>query len=239
MTQTFPLFRLPLLALVLALLLPSSALAEDPEVITVQVEGLGADADGALKNAFQRAVQEAVGTLVDSETLVQNEELIMDEVLTYSDALVTGFEIIEKATKDMALGGLFRIKIEARVERKAVAEKLESSGALSSSVSGKDLWAEHLSAVQGVQDGRKLLQKFFDTHPPNYLWVSRVFDDKGRSGKNAQFAQQTDYDAGVSYVAFNIELFVDMEAYFTRYAPKLVSLLNVISEEVVDDSCVH
>jgi len=30
-----------------------------------------------------------------------------------------------------------------------------------------------------------------------------------------------------------------MEAYFTRYAPKLVSLLNVISEEIVDDSYVH
>ena len=200
------------------------------ETITVRVEGMGADPDGALKNAFTRAIQEAVGTFVDAEAIVSNDKL-QEEILTYSDGVVTRFTVVKEATRDMNLGGLFRVEIDAVVETKELSRRLEASGVLSSTVSGEDQWARLVSQVKNVKDGRKLLKKFFDTHPQHYLMVAHPMDDQGRKGSDKQFAQAYDPKTGKVTLAINLEVFIDAEAFYTQYAPKLVAILEAISGE--------
>jgi len=97
-------------SLVALLVMGAVGVVTAQETITVRVEGMGADPDGALKNAFTRAIQEAVGTFVDSEAIVSNDKL-QEEILTYSDGVVTRFTVVKEATRDMNLGGLFRVEI--------------------------------------------------------------------------------------------------------------------------------
>ena len=64
-----------LLAVVFCFCIPVSA-----QPITVA--GYGTTADEAERDALRNAVEQAVGTLVDSATLVQNNMLINDEIYT-------------------------------------------------------------------------------------------------------------------------------------------------------------
>src|SRR5712692_9942416 len=63
---------------------------------TVVAEGVGQTAEDARKDAFRNAVRQAVGALIDAETLVQNDQVIKDEVLTYSNALVKSYKEVDK-----------------------------------------------------------------------------------------------------------------------------------------------
>ena len=200
------------------------------ETITVRVEGMGSDPDGALKNAFTRAIQEAVGIFVDSEAIVSNDKL-QEEILTYSDGVVTRFTVVKEATRDMNLGGLFRVEIDAVVETKELNRRLKASGVLSSTVSGEDQWAKLVSQIKNVKDGRKLLKKFFDDYPQQSLIVAHAMDDLGRQGSDKQFAQVYDPKTDQVTLTINFDISIDVEAFYTQYVPKLVALLEAISIE--------
>ena len=58
------------------------------DTISVVATGIGKDRDEALKSALRAAVEQAVGVLVDAETLVTNDKLVTDKILTFSDGFV-------------------------------------------------------------------------------------------------------------------------------------------------------
>lgn len=91
-----------------------------PKTITVVVEGVGKDAASALQDAFRVAVQQALGLVVDAQTLIDNDELIGDKILTASNGFLAGYERIGIKEVD----GLTRVKIKARVERSDLVEGL-------------------------------------------------------------------------------------------------------------------
>ena len=75
----------------------------------VLVEGHGDSHEAALHDALRQAVEQAVGTLVDSQTLVQNYMVLRDEVYTKSQGFVRDYSIIsEKQLHDESV-------IQARV----------------------------------------------------------------------------------------------------------------------------
>ena len=51
----------------------------------ITVTGYGNSKDEALKSAFQNAVEQEVGVLVDSKTVIRNNKLIKNKILTYSN----------------------------------------------------------------------------------------------------------------------------------------------------------
>src|SRR3989338_6810545 len=66
--------------------------AYSQQITTITVEGIGAIVkgdlaiakDNALNDAFRKAVEQAVGTLVQAQTLVDKYQLISDEIYTKS-----------------------------------------------------------------------------------------------------------------------------------------------------------
>ena len=99
----------------------------------VVATGVGIDADKALRNALMNAVQQAVGLVVDVETLVKNEAIVKDQILTYSDGYVEHFDKIKEGKRD---DGLYEIKIKAIVKRRQLVEKLKDSKVIASIVDG-------------------------------------------------------------------------------------------------------
>lgn len=80
----------------------------------------------ALKEAFRRAVEQAVGVLVQSETLVQNAELINDKVYSKSQGFIKTYKILsENVTADE-----YRLKIHAKVSTVKIQKELTTLGLL-------------------------------------------------------------------------------------------------------------
>lgn len=95
-----------LLAVVFCFCIPVSA-----QPITVA--GYGTTADEAERDALRNAVEQAVGTLVDSATLVQNNMLINDEIYTQSRGYITNYTVLsQKLTGD----DMYEVTVNADVD---------------------------------------------------------------------------------------------------------------------------
>ena len=81
------------------------------------VRGGGADEllrakDEATNRAQRRAIEQSIGSLVDSETMVENFQLIDDKVLSQVKGYLTGFEVLDDNRGE---GGVYRVTIRATV----------------------------------------------------------------------------------------------------------------------------
>jgi hypothetical protein len=82
----------------------------------------------AIDLALRKAVEQAVGTLVSSESLVQNYKMVSDQILTNSTGFVKRYDIVsEGMDKD---GRMYRVVVSADVESKNLAQSLEGLGLL-------------------------------------------------------------------------------------------------------------
>ena len=203
------------------------------ELITVTVSGYGATPEAAERSALQKAVRKAVGEMVDAETIAQNGELIKDKVLTYSDGFVQSKKTISGPEKDEDLG-LFSIVIEAKVMPKKLAAKLEESKITTSAVAGEDIWAQSVSKISNVFEGREMLAKLVNEEIiPARLLKARLISP-GPGGKplyddEAKIEQKIDYDAETVEMTYMVEMRWDREAYLESIVPKMTSLLDKLA----------
>ena len=93
------------MALTVLALLTSSAAAQQ-----VVADGTGTDQESALRDASRNAVEQVVGTLVDSRTLVQNAAVQLDEIYTKSQGFVTDIKLLSQ-TKQAGM-----VHVRARVD---------------------------------------------------------------------------------------------------------------------------
>jgi hypothetical protein len=81
------------------------------------VRGTGPEAlllarDEAINRAQRRAIEQGIGTIVDSETMVENFQLLEDKVLSQVKGYITGFKVIKDNKGE---GGFYSVTIEATV----------------------------------------------------------------------------------------------------------------------------
>ena len=148
------------------------------------VTGIGVDPAGAEKQAITDAVRQAVGALIDSNTLVQNEEVIRDRILSVSTGFVKKYKPTAPARKRD--DGLYEITILAIVATNEVAQKLKENNILSSEVAGQNLWAESSSKVMNAQDGVAMLEAKI----PEFIKNSVTITPLSKNGK-PQFVKDT------------------------------------------------
>ncbi|MBM6833710.1 LPP20 family lipoprotein [Megamonas hypermegale] len=79
----------------------------------ITVSGYGTTTDEAERDALRNAVEQAVGTLVDSATLVQNNMLINDEIYTQSRGYITNYTVV---SQKMNGDGTYEVMINANVD---------------------------------------------------------------------------------------------------------------------------
>lgn len=101
--------------------LGTGALAVPEKVVVATgeaaVRGAGPEAlqlakDEAINRAQRRAIEQGVGTIVDSETMVENFQLLADKVLSQVKGYITGFKVIKDNNGE---GGVYSVTIEATV----------------------------------------------------------------------------------------------------------------------------
>ncbi len=109
--------RMQWVALSVVAVAPAWAQAQDAQTVqaTGQAAIYGTDTaharDKAIEDAMRKAVEQAVGAVVSSETVTQNYELISDKILSQSKGYVRNYKVLSEAKED----GVFVVKIEAQV----------------------------------------------------------------------------------------------------------------------------
>lgn len=127
--------RTGLLCFIVAIILFNYASAEQPvESQVVTTEGLGAiinndrviARDNAIEDALRKAVEQAVGTQVDSETIVQNFQLLSDQIYTRTKGYIQNYRIIS----EVPVEDLYKVIIEATVALGSLKDDLAAIGLL-------------------------------------------------------------------------------------------------------------
>ncbi len=119
--------------LVLAFLLLSvAAWAQETKTVTAEgvavIQGGAKDIarDQAVEDAQKRAVEQAVGLLIDSQTQVENYQLISDKILSQTKGYITRYNIAGETQEDT----LLRVKINAEVSLGKLTDDLSGIGIL-------------------------------------------------------------------------------------------------------------
>ena len=130
-------------------------------VYYIEVAGQGADAEEARKNGFRLAVEQAIGSLISSESEVQNGRLVRDEIISYAAGYVSNFEIV--STENVNRGS--RVVMRVRVKRSALANRLLNESKQSGQVDGATAVVSFKTIVNERQTGDQLLQSVLNDFP--------------------------------------------------------------------------
>lgn len=91
------------------------------EAREVTVDGVGTDRDSALKDARRNAVEQVIGTFVDSRTLVNNAIVEMDQIYLKSAGFVGKVDILSEDSS----GGVYRVRATINVDESPNSELLQ------------------------------------------------------------------------------------------------------------------
>src|SRR5512144_1583763 len=104
------------------------------ETRTVSAEGIAAiqgnakdiARDAAIEDAQKRAVEQAIGILIDSQTQVENYQLISDKILSQTKGYITRYNVSGESVDS----GLLRVRINAEVSLGKLTDDLSGIGIL-------------------------------------------------------------------------------------------------------------
>ena len=105
---------------------------QEVQTITVKGEGWFEGSDGligkdrAINDALRKAVEQAVGTMVSSETMVQNFQTLNDQIYLQSQGYVQSYKILSENQRP----NVYEVTIQAAVATGPIKEKLEALGFL-------------------------------------------------------------------------------------------------------------
>jgi len=189
---------------------------DDANLQEVVAEGVGLTPEAALKDALRNAVRQAVGMVVDAETLVKNDELIKDKVLTYSDAVVPWHEKISEKKEDE----LFRTSIVAKVQRRSLITKLKAANITVKQVDGASLGGLIDTKMEAERNAVALVQRDLEGYPENCFQAVIVGEPK--------LAEKGRADANEAALRIDVQIKTNRDAY-QAFVSKLQKTLEAIA----------
>ena len=127
----------------------------------VKVEATGRTESEARTLGFKAAVEEAIGSLVLSETEVQKDTVVRNDILNYSSGYVDDYKILNKSDQ----GNKVVIVMEVWVKRSKIADRLLSESKTSGKIDGERAAAQQMSLMQERQDGDRALSMVLRDYP--------------------------------------------------------------------------
>jgi len=210
-----------------AVSLQSPALpANADQVKEVVATGIGVDAQSAEKQALTAAVQQAVGSYLDTKTFTENEDVIKDRVLSLSNGFVSKYDVISgpKQRDDK----LFEVTIKARVQGGQVVAKLKEVNLIKGEVSGQNLYAQNMTQMMSSDDACKMLNEKLPELFVNCIKMEFVDKDGNPLPNSNPVDQVRDDQAQKVKCTWYIKLSVDKKIYTEQMFPMLKKCLDVM-----------
>lgn len=152
------------------------------QVYYIEVEGRGATADQARDNGFRLAVEQALGTVIASETKVVNGRIQRDEIISYASGYISRFELInvEPGTPET------RVQMKVWISRSALSNRLLARSAKSGDVDGPVASVQLQTLNQERATGDRLLQTVLNDFPKRAFEIKLDPTDVVRQNRAAQ-----------------------------------------------------
>jgi hypothetical protein len=135
-------------------------------VYYAKVESTGPDFNSARQNAFKLAVEQAVGTVVLSETEMRNSRITRDEIINYSSGFVDKFNILEQEQ----VNGSVKLVVEVWVSSSAISNRLLNTSTAAGEVQGSRIAVQ----ISSLRDQRQQTDRVVETIMRDY--PARAFD---------------------------------------------------------------
>jgi hypothetical protein len=140
--------------------------SDNKKIYYIEVAGRGDTAEQARNNGFRLAVEQALGTLVSSETEVQNGRIARDEIISYAAGYVDRFTIVSTEQA----GNRVEVVMKVWVGRSALADRLLNRSEKSGEVDGARATVQLQTINHERVTGDALLQQVLSDFP------KRAFD---------------------------------------------------------------
>jgi hypothetical protein len=138
----------------------------------VDVVSEGYSVEQARLEGFRTAVNQAVGSVVATQTQTQHQRLVRDEIINYSSGFVDKFEILEQQN----YGNRVRLKMRVWVAESKLSHRLLGQSYDSQQVPGGRIGAQVETLMEERRQGDRLIEAVMADYP------HRAFDVKvGRS----------------------------------------------------------
>ena len=152
------------------------------DYVQVDVVSQGSTVEQARLEGFRTAVNQAVGSVVATQTQTQNQRLTRDEIINYSSGFVDRFEILEQQN----YGNRVQLKMRVWVAESRLAHRLLGQSYDSAQVPGGRIGAQVETLLEERQQGDRLIEAVMQDYPHRAFDVkvgkSRVkFDDYRRA----------------------------------------------------------
>lgn len=151
------------------------------EVYYIEVAGDGDTPQQALMNGFRLAVEQAIGTLISSETEVQQGRIIRDEIISYAAGFVDRFEVIN----EQVTGRGVRVSMRVWVRKSALSDRLLNRSERSGEVDGARASVQLQTLNQERATGDALLQQVLNDFPKRAFDINMRPADVIRQNRSA------------------------------------------------------
>jgi hypothetical protein len=152
------------------------------DYVQVDVVSEGVTVEQARLEGFRTAVNQAVGSVVVTQTQTQNQRLVRDEIVNYSSGFVDRFEILEQQDHHNRV----RLKMRVWVAESRLAHRLLGQSYDSQQVPGGRIGAQVETLLEERLQGDRLIEAVMQDYPHRAFDIrvgkSRVkFDDYRRA----------------------------------------------------------
>lgn len=165
-------------------------------VYHIRVQARGATESEARKEAYKKAIEEAIGSLVLSESVVVDERLRRREIIEYSSAYIDRYKIHDQIHD----GRHFVVDMEVWVKHSAIADRLLVKSDNTQEIDGLRIQAQVESLNYERTQGVRVLSTVLADYP------NRAYDIRNQSlevkyvNRQAQINVYFDLDLNASYL---------------------------------------
>jgi len=151
------------------------------EVYYIEVAGDGDTVEQARDNGFRLAVEQALGTLISSETEVRNGRIVRDEIISYASGYVDRFEIINQQATARGM----RVSMRVWVKKSALSDRLLNRSERSGEVDGARASVQLQTLNQERATGDRLLAQVLNDFPRRAFDIEIKPTDVVRQNRSA------------------------------------------------------
>jgi len=156
--------------------------SNNEKVYYIEVVGVGRTVEESKLNGFRLAVEQAIGSVVASETEVLNNRIVRDEIISYASGYVSKFVIVSQASSD----NMYKTQMKVYIKRSTIANRLLHESRVAGDLEG-DKSSVNLASIQYErQQGDRLvnivLNDFYRRGMTIELKPAQVRFDNNRNG---------------------------------------------------------
>jgi hypothetical protein len=155
--------------------------SDNKKIYYIEVAGRGSNATEARDNGFRLAVEQALGTLISSETEAQNGRIVRDEIISYAAGYVDRFTIVSTNT----VGNQTEVVMKVWVGRSALADRLLNRSEKSGEVDGARASVQLQTLNQERATGDRLLEQVLADFPKRAFDIDMKSTDVLRQNRSS------------------------------------------------------